>query len=301
LKIVVTAAVSQIGYWVLKQAADKGLQVIAGYHHRRFSHPVGTERWTAIDLQNLDAAPTSSASFRADVFIHCGPPQFAPGAAKLAAAIGCRVVIAFGSTSALYHDLPAPIGDPQKAAMLRCLEQEFSAACRHHRIAGTLFRPTMVYGAGMDENVCRLARLASRLPVLPLPPNADGLRQPIHAADIAELVLDAAKESLDRDESEQRIFDIGGGERLPYRDMVRRIARAMGRRTLLLTCPGLAETLRVAAVIRPSMAPIVSAVYRMGKDQIANNAIANQAFGFEPRGFAPVYKEMTAPIHSLAC
>lgn len=300
MKIVVAAAVSQIGYWVVRRAAEDGHQIIAGHHRRRFARPIGPEGWTAIDLQHPDGGLTTGDVAGADVFIHCGPPQFAPGAARLAAAMRCRAVIAFGSTSALYHDLPAPVGDPPKAAMLRRLEQEFSAACTHHRINGMLFRPTLVYGAGMDQNVCRLARMASRLPVLPLPPDAGGLRQPVHAADIASLVLTAAETAIRQIGTQTPIFDIGGGERLPYRDMVRRIARATGHTPPILTCPGLAGAVGLAAMIRPSLAPTVSALYRMGADQVVDNSAAHQEFGYEPRGFAPTREELTSPVHPLA-
>lgn len=301
LKIVVAAAVSQIGYWILKLSTGRGNAVTAGYHRRRFATPVGDETWTAIDLQHPDSELTGGPDSQADIFVHCGPPQLSPNAARLAAAMRCRSIVAFGSTSVLYHDLPRPQGDPLKAAMLRRLEQEFTAACRHHRIAGTLFRPTMVYGTGMDQNVCRLARVITRSPVIPLPFGADGLRQPIHAADIAEIALKAAAETAtDESVGKVRIIDIGGGEQLPYRTLVRRIGNALDRNPMLVPCPGLAQVARLAASARPSLAPTASALFRMKLDQVVDNTAASQTFGFQPRGFTPTRAELLGPLHPLA-
>lgn len=299
MKIVVAAAVSQIGYWVLRQAANEGHEVIAGYRRRRFERPVANEVWVAMDLHHPADDLVGAPAGGADVFIHCGPPQFSARAARLAAMMNCHAVIAFGSTSALYHDLPRPHGDPVKAAMLRRMEQEFDAACTHHRIAGTLFRPTMIYGTGMDRNVCRLARMISRTPVLALPPDANGLRQPIHAADIASVALTAAKMADPDAQGRTRIFDIGGGEKLPYRTMVRRVADALGRNPVILPLPGLTHFARMAAFARPSLDATASALYRMNRDQVADNSAARLTFEFNPRAFHPTLEELRSPLHPV--
>ncbi|WP_420416233.1 NAD-dependent epimerase/dehydratase family protein [Pacificispira sp.] len=300
MKIVVTAAVSQIGYWVLRRVGEAEHQVFAGFHRRQFAAPVAQEIWTGIDLQHPAPGLTDGPMAGADVLIHCGPPQFAPNAARLGAALKCRAVVAFGSTSAIYHDLPRPFGDPVRAAMLRRLEQEFLQACANHRIAGTLFRPTMVYGAGMDGNVARLARMIARSPLLPLPRQADGLRQPIHADDIAALALTAASDPSFGGNGQCRVFDIAGGEQLPYRAMVRRIGEAIGRPPRLITVPGFEQVMHAASLIRPSLYPTVSALYRMRLDQVADNEPAERAFGFAPRAFTPSADALLAPIHLLA-
>ena len=52
-------------------------------------------------------------------------------------------------------------------------------------IACTVFRPTLIYGAGTDRSLAPIARFARRWRVLPVPLGANGLRQPVHARDLA--------------------------------------------------------------------------------------------------------------------
>ena len=64
-------------------------------------------------------------------------------------------------------------------------------AARDRNVAGTIFRPTLIYGTGRDRSLAPIARFARRWRVLPLPVGARGLRQPVHAAvdDILDVLL----------------------------------------------------------------------------------------------------------------
>lgn len=52
-----------------------------------------------------------------------------------------------------------------------------------------MVRPTMIYGEADDGNLGRLMKLARRSPVLPLIGSGEALQQPIHYADLSDLVL----------------------------------------------------------------------------------------------------------------
>ena len=86
-----------------------------------------------------------------------------------------------------------------------------------------LLRPTLIYGCGMDRNVSVLAGLAQRFGVVPLAGQAAGLRQPVHADDLARAAFDA----LGAVATHGRAYALPGGETLPYREMVARVCATL--------------------------------------------------------------------------
>ena len=81
------------------------------------------------------------------------------------------------------------------AETLRKAEQRLLRSAAARGIACTLLRPTLIYGGGPDRSLVPIARLALRWRVLPIPLGASGLRQPVHAADLAgavDAVIDCA-------------------------------------------------------------------------------------------------------------
>lgn len=66
------------------------------------------------------------------------------------------------------------------------------AFCEERGIAWTVLRPTIIYDEGRDANISRLARLIAKFGVLPLAGWGAGLRQPVHAQDLAVGALQAA-------------------------------------------------------------------------------------------------------------
>ena len=68
-------------------------------------------------------------------------------------------------------------------------ENQLSNICLRFSIPLRILRPTMIYGkVGIysDNNISRLISILRRLPVIPLPANT-GLRQPIHASQLASV------------------------------------------------------------------------------------------------------------------
>ena len=91
---------------------------------------------------------------------------------------------------------------------------------------GVMLHPTMIYGASGEDNVRRLALLAQRLPLLPLPGGGRSLVQPIHQSDVTRSVLAA----LDRPWSGPCSMVIAGPEAMSYLDFLRAIAKASNAR-----------------------------------------------------------------------
>jgi nucleoside-diphosphate-sugar epimerase len=131
----------------------------------------------------------------------------------------------------------------------------------------TILRPTLIYGTGEDANVSAAARFIKRFGFFPLAWNAQGLRQPVHADDLAAAALAALESPV----STGRIYPLPGGETLSYRAMIERIFEALGRRPRFIRIPGLAALSELAK--------------RMAQDQAFDVGPAARDLGYTPRRF----------------
>ncbi len=107
---------------------------------------------------------------------------------------------------------------------------------------------------------------------------AHGLRQPVHADDIAQAVLAAVQ----GDAAAGQTLQIGGGERLDYQQMFQRVHASIGTATLPLYLPGMALRLLAATVPRAR-----GPVSRLEQDLVADNTALTALLGVRPRPFAP--------------
>lgn len=198
---------------------------------------------------------------------------------------GIERVVALGSTSVHTKQASPDAEERALAARLRHAESVLAERCERAGIAWTVLRPTLIWGDGRDRNVSRLARLAKRYRGLALPAFARGLRQPIHAGDVAAAMLAA----VGRSESAGRCLDLPGGEVLTYLDMARRIVAAMAPRGRVVLLPGalVRTTVRLAArlgLLEPAARAVVE---RMAEDLVFDTVPARVALGIEPDGFRP--------------
>jgi nucleoside-diphosphate-sugar epimerase len=145
-------------------------------------------------------------------------------------------------------------------------------------------RPTLIYGGKFGDRTVRdIAGVIRRFGFFPVFGDATGLRQPVHADDLARACLQICYNR----ETYNRSYNVGGGEILPYHEMVARIFAAMGRRPRMLRIPLPAfELAAKLARLHPSYRHIRSSMAeRMGKDMTFSNAEAISDFGYAPRPF----------------
>jgi uncharacterized protein YbjT (DUF2867 family) len=116
-----------------------------------------------------------------------------------------------------------------------------------------------------------------RTRLFPLP-TGNGLRQPVHADDIAQAVLAA----LECSAAAGRILPIGGGERLPAGEMFARVRRSLPQTTLPLPLP--AWLLRLSRYALPRLRGPLN---RLDVDLVADNGELQRLLGISPRPFRP--------------
>ncbi|MGH8214770.1 MAG: SDR family oxidoreductase, partial [Rhodanobacteraceae bacterium] len=189
---------------------------------------------------------------------------------------GVERVVATSSMSAESKQASPVAAEREVARRLRDGEAALAQACERRGVAWTILRPTLIYGAARDRSLTPLARRAARWRVFGLPAGS-GLRQPVHAADVAAAVLHA----LDGGAA-GRVIPIGGGERLTARAMFERVRASLPVRTCPVRIP--APVVRVGARLVPALrGPLM----RLEQDLVADNRDLERLLGVRPRGFAP--------------
>lgn len=196
---------------------------------------------------------------------------------------GARRIVALSSTSR-YTKIES--GDSSEREVVRRLseaEATLQAWAERNRVEWVVLRPTLIYGYGQDRNITEIIRVIKRLGFFPLLGKATGLRQPIHAEDVAQASVAALKAPA----AANQAYNLSGGETLPYREMVSRIFVALGRSPRFIRVPLFAITIivtccRVLPRFRkwsPAMAQ------RMNLDMVFDHAPASRDLGFSPRKF----------------
>jgi nucleoside-diphosphate-sugar epimerase len=222
--VLVLGATGQIGRCLLARLAMQGRPAIAVCRRPQPSISPAAE-WISADLRQ----PFALASRRPAAVIH------ATGAWLLSTQLGWLGqesqirLICFSSTSMLVKSASPSPAEREIAARLTAAE----AALKATNIQWTVLRPALIYGLGLDQNISAAARFIQRWHFFPLAGPGKGLRQPVHADDLALASLAA----LDLGASVHRTFNLGGGETLTYRQMIRRIFDVLGIPPRFLTLP----------------------------------------------------------------
>lgn len=288
-RLLVTGASSAIGEYLLPRLAGAGYGVVA---LSRVPQPTaGPVNWLLGDLTDEALAlPLQEI----EALIHLAPIWLLPGwLEKIRSRTGLRRLIAFSSTSRWSKMESASPGERQLARTLAAAEAEVIAWSEKHGVSWTILRPTLIYGAGRDRNVCALARWIRQWRVFPLLGEGGGRRQPVHAEDLAA----ACVQVLAAPRAAARSYDLSGGETLTYREMVGRIFDALHMQRRFLTVPEwlALSFLRLLGRVPGWGGVSPEAVRRMGSDLCFDHGQAAEDFGYRPRPFFPQPRELGLP------
>ncbi|MDR3386709.1 MAG: hypothetical protein P4L92_06605 [Rudaea sp.] len=216
---------------------------------------------------------------QAEIVISLGPlDAFAAWLQRYPAATLQRVV----AVSSMSAESKRESADPYERALARRLrdaETSVMETAAARGFACTLFRPTLIYGAGNDRSLAPIARFARRWRILPVPRGADGLRQPVHARDLA----DACTAVLGNPATFGKTYPLGGGECLRFDAMLLRLRASLPGVVLPLPLP--MNALLLAARWQRNPAFSTAAIARLRLPLVADNAAAEHDFGFAPAPF----------------
>ncbi len=203
-----------------------------------------------------------------------------------------QAIIATGSTSVFGK---ATSDDPKERAtadLLRQAEDRLRLWGATHDVGVTVLRPTMIYDGSHDHNISRLARMIKRLKFMPVAYPAKGLRQPIHADDVAIAIIAA----INNPAVHGRFMNISGGEILAYRDMIARIFTTLARKPYILMFP--TTLLKYAFKIASTLGIMRESAFgfgmfqRMNEDLVFDSSESLKLLDLHPRRFTPDFSEL---------
>lgn len=271
-------ATGQVGIAILRRLLALDAKVIALYHSSLidFSHPNLT--WVQGDLES---DLINLTSLKPKTLIYTPALWFLPHHIKKLAGLGIDRILAFSSTSIFGKASSRNIYEQKLVSQLVKAEKDIADLCEALNIEWTIFRPTMIYGIGLDKNVSSIVRFINNFGFFPIASPGGGLRQPVHCDDLARAVLTAVPLALSFGKS----YNLGGGERISYRAMVERICDVIGKKQMVISTALLPVLLNIYSKIFSKADINGEIATRMNIDLVFDDGDARRDFGYNPRGF----------------
>jgi nucleoside-diphosphate-sugar epimerase len=198
------------------------------------------------------------------------------------------------STSSVFSKASSPDeSENRQIADILASETQLKALCSDRSLALAVFRPTLIYGCGLDRNISLLAAWILRLGWLPLAGQATGLRQPVHADDLAGLAVNA----LMIDKPVSLDSPACGGSTLTYRQMAELIFDALDKPRRILSLP---PRLMVALLSLLRLFPRLRGVNRQmirrqNIDLVFDDSALKEYLDYQPRSFKPSTDDFKIP------
>lgn len=262
--------------------------VAAGYCVRAFSRDPAAIRatdsmqliWHTFDFSGNTALPEVG---RPDAVIQLAPLRLLPDQIDALAARGMKQLIGFGSTSRFTKRSSQHPKERSLVANLEKAETEIEEQCGRLGVRWAVFRPTLIYSLGYDRNVSVLAGFIRRFGFFPMPGKGSGLRQPVHADDLALACVGL----LGQEQGWDHAYNLSGRQVLTYREMVEAIFRKLGLPARILSVPlTLWRAMLILARVVPAYRDInMEMILRVNADMSFDHEEAARSFGYAPRAF----------------
>jgi len=284
--VLLTGASSQIGVFAISHLLQAGLRVVA-------VNRKGKPDWCPVfeQVEWLNEADAIKASQSCRFLLSAGPMELAEKLLETGPQFQSAVV--FSSSSVEKKQESGSSIERNQIQSMLTHESRIRRMAETKDIKVVILRPTLIYGCGLDTNISRLAMWIRRFGFIPLNGEAKGLRQPVHADDLASVAIAAL---LNKD-ALPPVLPVTGGETLSYSEMVGRIFIALGKPVRLVRLPewlfvlllGIAKLFGFGGGINSEM------VKRQGVDLVFDDKQARDLLNYKPRPFAPVEGDFSLP------
>ena len=236
-----------------------------------------------IDWQSFSASGIYHIGKMADWIALC-PIMGLPKALPLLELAGVERLVAVSSTSLFTKKNSR---DPRDRLLANNLEQAEAALknwAAKKGVSLVILRTTLTYDGSGDANISAMARFIRKFQCLPVLFPASGLRQPLHAEDVAMACLSALRLG-----KKQAVYDLSGGEALTYLEMAGRVFDSVGMARRFISIPrALLRMLEICGQALPTrLRPPTGIFERMNADLVFDHRAAAQDLNFRPRGFEP--------------
>lgn len=221
---------SLIGECLLPLLTAEDLKVIA-FSRKVINDPNDHVDWK--QLRNDLSSALDEVTDNIPYWISVMPIWSLPDYFDILQAYGVRRIVVLSSTSRFTKDKSSDLSEQAIARKLACAEDSVKEWAAKHDVDWIILRPTLIYGLGRDKNITEIVRFIRRFKFFPLLGKANGLRQPVHCREVAEVCVSALKSN----HVVNRAYNISGGETLTYRELVVRIFRVLALRPRFLSIP----------------------------------------------------------------
>jgi len=268
-----------VGRFLLRRLAIERLAVTAISRQPRpaWSNDWPTLDWRCGSLQRCPSPPVDCI----DAVLSAGPlDAFADWLPQAGLQPGTRVV-ALSSMSVVWKQHSPLPAERRLAAHLHDCETRLAADAAARGLTLQLLRPTLIYGAGIDHSLSRLLAIARRSGFLPWPRGGRGLRQPVHADDVAAAMISAICR-----EPAAAALQLPGGETVAFDELLRRLLAAVLPSYRLLPVPLPVSLLGRLTAGGGRLGRLAAPLYRSHFDQLADDRDWMR-LQVEPRRFVP--------------
>ena len=284
--VILTGASSQIGVFAIP------LLLRAGYHVLAVSRKGQPDAWPdKRQVKWIKPNEPQDHSAGSTLLLSAGPLEVALEILEHNVRIQTAVVFSSSSVHSK-TDSDNRTERDQVNAML-AVQTKLRLLAIERNIKLLILKPTLIYGCGLDTNITQLVNWIRRFGFMPINGHAEGLRQPVHAQDLAWFAVNAMNSQA---EFPDELF-LAGGETLSYSEMVRRVFVALGKTERLVHLPQWLFVLLAGFIsaLKPGLKINTEMVKRQKTDLVFDDGPARQLLAYEPRAFTPSESDFRLP------
>ena len=214
--------------------------------------------------------------------VHCAPIWLLPAHLPALYRAGISQFIVFSSTSIISKQDSANPEEQELVDRLSSAEKAIEEFCKQHDLSLTILRPSMIYGYGRDQNINHIASFIDKYGFAVVAGKANGLRQPVHAGDLAELCMNL----ISQPQQGQGTYTVAGQDVITYRAMVKSIFIKLNKRPIIISIP--LWSLRLVLTIASRLGRFkytADMADRMQQDLVYNNQAAIEGLAYKPSPF----------------
>jgi nucleoside-diphosphate-sugar epimerase len=286
-RVGVIGATSIVGEYLLSLLVEEGWDVVAFSRQPQYiKKPAGNQ---PITWQLLTKSKSSDSSDFHQIekpiifWISLAPIVVLAEYFTILLTHGAKHIVAISSTSKFTKSESSDQEEKKLAQTLAESEEHLKSWAEKEKLTFTILRPTLVYGGGRDRNISVIAAFIQRFSFFSVFGAACGLRQPVHAHDVASCCVAA----LSSDAAINKSYNISGEETINYREMVCRIFAVLDKKPHFLAFP--LWLFRLAVFFLRMFPPFrhwsAAMAERMNQDLIFSHEEASRDLGFKPRPF----------------
>lgn len=279
--VAVIGATCRVGSALVDKLIGRGHTVVAiGRNPKRLE---GVNQAAFHREADFDRPQTVAHALRmSKIVVNCAHARFTPVLLRSLPDTVERLVI-IGSTRKFSNF------QDQTVAILRAAED----ALRMQRRPWTLIHPTMIYGAGVENNIGRVIELLGKYRYIPLPDGGRNLIQPIYYRDVAACLVAA----VERNEGLGDLV-VAGPEGITFETVVRTAARLLGVDVKIIPVPlsimmmglSLAERFDIKVPIGRDE------LQRFGEQKAFSTSVMRGSLGVDARPFEQGLHEMISEM-----